>query len=132
MPPEDDLGPLERSVLEQVWRSTGEVTVRDVAAVLPRPLAYTTVMTTLDRLYRKGLLSRRMEGRAFRYAPRATREQFAAGVLRRWFERLAGRGPVRPLLASLVDAVGDHDAELLPELQRLVREKQRARKDRPR
>ena len=113
-------------------KAWGEVTVREVAALLPRPLAYTTVMTTLDRLYRKGLLSRRMEGRAFRYAPRATREQFAAGVLPRWFDRLAGRGPVRPLLASLVDAVGDHDAELLPELQRLVRQKQRARKDRTR
>jgi predicted transcriptional regulator len=131
MPPED-LGPLERAVLEQVWRGAGEVTVREVTAALPRRLAYTTVMTTLDRLHRKGLLSRRKDGRAFRYAPRSTPEQFAAGILRRWLDRLAGRGPVRPLLASLVDAVGEHDAALLPELQRLVREKERAAKSRRR
>ena len=124
----DDLGPLERSVLEQVWRAGAEVTVREVVDALPRRLAYTTVMTTLDRLHRKGLLSRRKEGRAFRYESRSTREQFAAGLLRRWLDRLAGRGPVRPLLASLVDAVGEHDAALLPELQRLVREKERAAK----
>jgi predicted transcriptional regulator len=129
MPPED-LGPLERAVLEQVWRAAGEVTVRDVTGALPRRLAYTTVMTTLDRLHRKGLLSRRKDGRAFRYAPRSTPEQFAAGILRRCLDRLMGRGPVRPLLASLVDAVGEHDAALLPELQRLVRQKERAAKAR--
>jgi predicted transcriptional regulator len=123
-----DLGPLEESVLEQVWRSGNEVSVRDVAAALPRALAYTTVMTTLDRLYRKGLLTRRKEGRAFLYASRTTRAQFTAGFLRRWLERLAGRGTVRPLLASLVEAVGEHDAALLPELQRLVRERERALK----
>jgi predicted transcriptional regulator len=128
--PAEDLGPLERAVLEQVWRAAGEVTVRDVTGALPRRLAYTTVMTTLDRLHRKGLLSRRKDGRAFRYASRSTPEQFAAGILRRWLDRLAGRGPVRPLLASLVDAVGEHDAALLPELQRLVREKERAAKAR--
>jgi predicted transcriptional regulator len=130
--PLEELGPLERAVLEQVWRCVGETTVREVAERLPRRLAYTTVMTTLERLHRKGLLARRKDGRAFRYAPRATPEQFAAGILRRWLERLAGRGTVRPLLATLVDAVGEHDAALLPELQRLVREKERATKARRR
>jgi predicted transcriptional regulator len=123
-----DLGPLEESVLEQVWRSGREVSVREMAAALPRPLAYTTVMTTLDRLYRKGFLLRRKEGRAFLYAPRTSREQFTAGFLRRWLDRLGGRGEMRPLLASLVDAVGEHDAALLPELQRLVRERERVLK----
>lgn len=122
------LGPLEETVLEQVWRYGREASVREVAAALPRALAYTTVMTTLDRLYRKGLLSRRKEGRAFLYASRTTREQFTAGFLRRWLDRLAGRGTVRPVLASLVEAVGEHDAALLPELQRLVRERERALK----
>ncbi|HEY7510053.1 MAG TPA: BlaI/MecI/CopY family transcriptional regulator [Vicinamibacteria bacterium] len=131
MPP-DDLGPLERVVLEQVWKGAGDVTVREVSAGLPRPLAYTTVMTTLDRLYRKGLLSRRKDGRAFRYAARSTPEQFATGLLRRWLGRLAGGGPVRPLLASLVDAVSEHDAALLPELERLVRAKERAARGRKR
>jgi predicted transcriptional regulator len=127
-----ELGPLEQSVLDQVWRAGHEVTVRDVVAALPRRLAYTTIMTTLDRLHRKGLLARRKDGRAFRYAPCTSREQFTAGVVRRWFDRLVGRGPVRPLLASLVDAIEEHEADLLPELQRLVEEKERAAKGRRR
>jgi predicted transcriptional regulator len=127
-----DLGPLERNVLEQVWRAGREVTVREVVAALPEPLAYTTILTTLDRLHRKGLVARRKEGRAFRYTPSTSREQFTAGLVRRWLDRLIGRGPVRPLLASLVDALEEHEAGLLPELQRLVEEKERASKGRRR
>jgi predicted transcriptional regulator len=125
-----ELGPLEQSVLDQLWRAGRELSVRQVVGALPRRLAYTTVMTTLDRLHRKGLLSRRKEGRAFLYAPCTSREQFTAGVVRRWLDRLVGKGPVRPLLASLVDAIDQHEADLLPELQRLVEEKERAAKGR--
>ena len=82
-------------------------------------------MTTLDRLYKKGLLARQKDGRAFRYFARTSREAFAAGALRRWLNPLLGPSPARPLLASLVSAVGDHDRELLPELEKLVREKDR-------
>jgi predicted transcriptional regulator len=127
-----DLGPLEQSVLEQVWRASRDVTVRDVMTALPRSLAYTTIMTTLERLHRKGLVARRKEGRAFRYAPASSREQFTASLVRRWLDRLVGRGPVRPILASLVDALEEHEAGLLPELQRLVEEKERALKGRRR
>jgi predicted transcriptional regulator len=127
-----DLGPLEQGILEQVWRAAREVTVREVMAAMPRPLAYTTVMTTLERLHRKGVVSRRKVGRAFLYAPATSPEQFTAGLVRRWLGRLAGRGAVRPLLASLVDAIGEHEASLLPELQRLVEEKERATRGRRR
>jgi predicted transcriptional regulator len=121
-----DLGPLEERVLEALWKAPHGLSVRDVRLRLDGRLAYTTVMTTLDRLYKKGLLARERDGRAFRYAPRASREALAARGLRRWLERLLGRGPARPLLASLVDAVGEHDRALLPELTRLVKEKERA------
>jgi predicted transcriptional regulator len=120
-----DLGPLEERVLETLWRSPRGLSVREVRSALGDGLAYTTVMTTLDRLYKKGVLERQREGRAFRYAARASREALAAGALRRTLGRLLGRGPAQPLLASLVDAVGEHDRALLPELQRLVREKER-------
>src|SRR6266545_2624476 len=60
------LGPLEREVLEVTWRR-GETRVRDVFSAFDEKVAYTTVMTTLDRLYKKRLLSRRKEGRAFLY-----------------------------------------------------------------
>jgi predicted transcriptional regulator len=126
-----DLGPLEERVLEVLWRSPRGLSVRDVQASLPDALAYTTVMTTLDRLYKKGVLERQREGRAFRYAARTSREALAAGALRRWLFRLLGRGAARPILASLVDAVGEHDRALLPELSRLVREKERDARRRP-
>src|SRR3981189_165288 len=67
------LGPLEQGLLEALWlRGTG--TVRELVQDGYQDLAYTTVMTTLDRLYKKNLLTRSEEGRAFRYAPRFSRE----------------------------------------------------------
>ena len=119
------LGPLEERVLEILWREERDLSVREVHEALGQDLAYTTVMTTLDRLFKKGLLVRERDGRAFRYEPRTTREVFAASLLRRLLEPLLRRGPVRPMLATLVDAVGERDSTLLPELQRLVREKER-------
>jgi predicted transcriptional regulator len=119
------IGPLEERVLKQLWRGRGERSVRDVKDALGGDLAYTTVMTTLDRLYKKGLLGRRRDGQAYRYSARTTREALAAGHLRRWLARLLPGAPVRPLLASFVDAVGEHDRALLPELERIVREKER-------
>jgi predicted transcriptional regulator len=125
------LGPLELRVVEHLWGCEAGRSVREVQAALGDGLAYTTVMTTLDRLYKKGLLARRKDGRAFRYAARTSREAFAAGLLRRALDRLVGRSAARPLLASLVNAVGEHDRELLPELERLVREKERELRRRP-
>ena len=57
-PTPQPLGPLEVAVMEILWQR-GESAVRDVVDRLERPLAYTTVMTTLDRLYKKALLDRR-------------------------------------------------------------------------
>jgi predicted transcriptional regulator len=119
------LGPLEIAVMEIVW-SRGESAVRDVVDSLERPLAYTTVMTTLDRLYKKGLLARRKHERAFLYSGRLTRgewERKRAGELMAGL--LTSREPGRELLIScLVDAVG-HDEELLNELERRIKERRR-------
>jgi predicted transcriptional regulator len=119
------LGPLEERVVEILWRESRGLSVREVHGALGHELAYTTVMTTLDRLFKKGLLVRERDGCAYRYSPRVTREVFTAGLLRRLLEPLLRRGPVRPMLATLVDAVGERDRALLPELLRLVREKER-------
>ena len=120
------LGPLEQRVLDWLWRREEAATVREVKRAVGPELAYTTLMTTLDRLYKKGLLDRRPDGRAFRYSARASREAFGASQLRSLLARFWSRGAEpTPLLSSLVDAVGDHDRELLPELERLVREKDR-------
>ena len=121
------LGELEASLLEQVW-DAGEVSVRDLHQRDGSHLAYTTVMTTLDRLYKKGLLRRRKDGRAFFYSAAITRAQFAEAVARHAIAVMgecAGRGAV---LSSFVNAVGTADARLLDDLERLVRSKRNAQK----
>jgi len=118
------LGPLEIDVMEAMWQY-GDSNVRDVVGRLERPLAYTTVMTTLDRLYKKGLLDREMTDRAFVYTPKVTREDWdrrRAGEMMAGF--LAGPEESRQLLLScLVDAVGTHDAMLLDELEKKIQRK---------
>lgn len=124
------LGPLEREVLEETWRRE-EISVRDVFVSFNQRVAYTTLMTTLDRLYKKGLLSRRKSGRAFLYSPTLTREEFEQGIAEDVIDGLLGRGAhgVEPVLACIVDAVSENDRELLDELDRLIREKRRELED---
>jgi len=126
--PGGSLGSLEREVMDVVW-SGGSYTVRDVQARVQKPIAYTTVMTTLDRLYKKGLVIRTRSGRAFHYEPAQSREQFEAGVATRVVNGLIARrtGAAMPILSNLVDAVGRQDGalDLLEALETLVREKRR-------
>ncbi|HEX8651780.1 MAG TPA: BlaI/MecI/CopY family transcriptional regulator [Pyrinomonadaceae bacterium] len=120
------LGKLEHEVMEEAWRR-GIVSVREVHRAFDERVAYTTLMTTLDRLYKKGLLERHKEGRAFIYSPRLSREQLERGVAEDVIDGLLGPGAksVEPVLACIVDTVSDHDRELLNELDRLVQEKRR-------
>jgi predicted transcriptional regulator len=118
------LGPLEIAVMEMVW-VFGASNVRDVVGRLERKLAYTTVMTTLDRLYKKGLLDRELTDRAFVYRAKLSREEWDR---RRAGEMMAGflTGPEESrqlLLSCLVDAVGTHDATLLNELEKKIQRK---------
>jgi BlaI family transcriptional regulator, penicillinase repressor len=119
-----DLGPLEHRVMDVLWQR-GEANVRDVHEQFGDGVAYTTVMTTLDRLYKKGLLTRWKVGRAFRYAPTASREESRRSLTTELLDGLLAqheREPL-PLLSNLVDRVGDTDQRLLDELERLVQEK---------
>ncbi len=120
------LGKLERQVLDETWRS-GEVTVREVYTAFGENVAYTTLMTTLDRLYKKKLLQRRKDGRAFLYSPAVSRAEFEHGIREDVIDGLLGRGAegVEPVLACIVDAVSERDRELLDELDRLIKQKRR-------
>lgn len=117
------LGPLETRVLDALWTRGCPSSVRDLQPLFAGT-AYTTLMTTLDRLHRKGVLARTKAGRAFLYAPLATRDGFhaarASGTLA---SMLAGPAGARPLLSCFVDAVSSRDQALLDELERLIREK---------
>ena len=124
------LGPLEREVMELIWRrpeEAAEVSVRDIHTAFDGRLAYTTLMTTLDRLRKKGLLERRKEGRAFFYSPRFSPDEFERSVARDAINMLLGRDSngVEPILACIVDAVSERDRALLDELDRLIKEKRR-------
>jgi predicted transcriptional regulator len=120
------LGSLEFELMEILW-SNGESSVRDVVPKLSRPLAYTTIMTTLDRLFKKGLLDRHKPDRAFVYSPSFSRQQWErqrAGNLVAGF--LSGPHPSRELLLScLLDAVGEHDAKLLDTLEKKIRSRRK-------
>jgi len=126
---ENSLGALEREVMSIAWRE-GEINVRAACEQLSAPIAYTTVMTTMDRLFKKGLLARRKVGRAFLYRPTVSQRELEGAVASELVSSLlSGTGEKLPLLSSLVDAVSDRDRALLDELERLVREKRRAIKD---
>jgi len=120
------LGKLEQQVLDETWRR-GEVSVRDIYLVFEERIAYTTLMTTLDRLFRKQILERRKDGRAFYYSPAFSREEFEHGIREDVIDSLLGRDAegVQPVLACIVETVSERDRELLDELDRLIKEKKR-------
>jgi predicted transcriptional regulator len=78
------LGELEAAVMNHVWTREAPVTVREILTDLRpvRPLAYTTVMTVLDNLHRKGWLRRELSGRAYRYTATMTRNGYSAQLMR--------------------------------------------------
>ena len=118
------LGPRERQMLELVW-SKGNVTVRELLVDGKLRQAYTTIMTTLDRLFKKGLLDRTTDGKAFRYSSRCSPEDlprlFALKDLQRCFS--STRKSFVPQLSYFVEAISAHDARLLDELWDLVERK---------
>src|SRR5262245_13513802 len=77
-------GELESAIMDLLWSSGQTATVRDVLEELRggREIAYTTVMTVMDNLHRKGWLQRERDGRAYRYRPTSSREQYVAELMR--------------------------------------------------
>jgi predicted transcriptional regulator len=119
------LGPLEVELLRFLWQR-GEATVREVVDSGEISGAYTTLMTTLDRLHKKGFLNREPEGRAFRYSPRQSREEYNGEVVRGVIRELLGSSTSSSApLSFLVEAVTEHDLALLDELERTIERKRR-------
>src|SRR4030095_5052916 len=117
------LGKLERQVLEEIWR-LGEVTVRDVYRAFDERVAYTTLMTTLDRLFKKNLLARRKDGRAFLYAALVSQEDLDRGIKEDVVDGLLGHGAdgVEPILACIPATITERDRKLLDDPDRLGQE----------
>ena len=121
-------GALELRVLEALWRR-GHGTVRDLCDDFPAA-AYTTIMTTMERLHKKGVLHREKSGRAFIYQPVNTRAELESGMITRAIQPLLSGESARPVLSCFGDEVSRHDERLLDELERLVQEKRRQQGER--
>jgi len=118
--PTDVLGPLERKVMVQLW-AAGPSTVTEVAAALndaaATPLAYTTVMTILARLFEKGFVSRTKDGRGFRYTAAADESSLEAAAAKRDLRQLIERYGSTTVASFAADLAGAD-----PELVRRLRE----------
>ena len=116
---------MEQRLLEALW-SRGSSTVRELLERGYEDLAYTTVMTTLDRLFKKNLLTRQGEGRAFRYSPRLTREGLHREAAGDAFRQLLDASPAPELpLSYFVEILSERDAQLLDDLKQAVDSKRR-------
>ncbi len=106
------LGELEDSVMGVLWQAQRPLTVRDVLLEInrSRALAYTTVMTVMDNLHRKGWVQRERSGRAYRYRPTEAREEAAARVLR---DLLASTGDPDGVLLHFARSASEHESTIL-------------------
>jgi predicted transcriptional regulator len=105
-------GDLETVIMHMVWDRGSPVTVRELVDELRRErvIAYTTVMSTMDNLHRKGWLARARDGRAYRYTATASREEYSARLMR---EALAGGGDTEAVLSHFVAEMGGQESEVL-------------------
>jgi len=105
-------GDLEAVVMQRVWDHAGPVTVRDLVGELQREreIAYTTVMTTMDNLHRKGWLARVKDGKAYLYTATASRAEYSARLMR---EALDGGGDTEAVLSHFVAQMGGAESEVL-------------------
>jgi len=105
-------GDLEATVMDLLWSAGRPLLVREVIDLMrpERTPAYTTVMTVMDNLHRKGWLARSRDGRAWRYEPELTREAYTARLMR---EALAVSDDRAGVLARFVEEIDPADAAAL-------------------
>jgi predicted transcriptional regulator len=123
------LGELESSVIEVLWAEP-KLSVVEVETRLrrTREIAHTTVLTTLDRMHRKGYLTREKDRKAFLYSPTYNREEFERSMAHEVLGALIGNF-TEPALSAFVDLVAEDDGAL-DQLEQLIRAKRRgARND---
>lgn len=115
-------GDLEAVVMDRVWAHDAPVTVRELFDELSaeRAIAYTTVMSTMDNLHRKGWLSREKDGKAYRYTAVASRDEYSARLMR---EAMAEAGDTEAVLTHFVAHMdGEQSRTLRAVLRKLVGE----------
>lgn len=105
-------GQLEAVVMDRLWDHGEPMTVRQVLELLQRDreIAYTTVMTVMERLYRKQLLTREEHGRAFLYQPASSRADYTAHVMA---QALSDSTDKTAALVHFAEHVAPHEARAL-------------------
>lgn len=123
----DDLGELQRAAMEQVWE-LGEASVHQVRKKLARKkkLAYTTILTALQKLEKAGWLEHRSEGKTYVYFPTRTREEAGAKSVRKFVERTFD-GNALLMFQHLMKQSRLSDNELA-ELRKMIDEKKKGNK----
>src|ERR1700691_2349328 len=98
--------------MDRVWAHAAPVTVRELFDALSeqRAIAYTTVMSTMDNLHRKGWLAREKDGKAYRYTAVATRDEYSARLMR---DAMAGAGDTEAVLTHCVAHMDGVESETL-------------------
>ncbi len=109
------LGELERCVMDHLWSANDPQTVRQVHEVLSmhRDLAYTTIMTVLQRLAKKNLVVQHRDDRAHRYAPAYGRDELVAGLMVDALDQAADSGSREAALVHFVERVGSDETAAL-------------------
>lgn len=110
-------GELEAKIMELLWSWDHSATVRDVLDDLrtQRGIAYTTVMTVMDNLHRKGWLQRELDGRAYRYRPTSSRDQYVAALMR---DALTSSADHAATLMRFTEQLNDDESEALRKAMR--------------
>lgn len=123
----DDLGQLQRAVMEIIW-ARGEATVHQVRDRLDgeKQLAYTTILTTLQKLEKAGWLSHRAEGKSYVYLPRRSRDQAGAGSVRQFLKRVFDGNAVA-MFQHLIRE-GDLSEDDLKEVRKLIDERRKEKR----
>ncbi|RVX42699.1 putative transcriptional regulator [Nonomuraea polychroma] len=106
------LGDLEAAIMDRMWAYHAPASVRDVLEDLrrDRQIAYTTVMTVMDKLFKKGLLKRHPQGKAYIYEPVATKEAYTAQLMR---ETLARSGNQAATLVHFLERLSPEESAAL-------------------
>ena len=118
---------LEAEIMEEVWAlEEGDFSVADICSRLQegREIAYTTVMTTISRLYEKGILDRKKEGKRYLYRSKQSREEFLVSLTKKVLSSLPDIGQ-ETAMSLLVDHVATADASELDRLEALIRQRRK-------
>jgi predicted transcriptional regulator len=128
---EKTLGALEAQVMDAIWQAKEPVCVEDVRSALAthgKDAAYTTIMTTLSRLNKKGLLAREMRGKAYYYSPRVTRSELSSTVTKQVIDGLLATF-AEPAMSYFVEALSNTDPNKLASLAEIIERKRQERQD---